>query len=952
MHSLRRTFTLSRLSLPVAVLFHVPAVAQTAIPGALQGAWVREESTYDPNDRMRIRIDGDRAELTHVPKGVSAPFQVGQTLWRRLKDDGSLQVLGSDLNYHNGRLRLEGTDVIRLQLASDAPGSTQTWRRAGPSIDGEWVLVAKPGDPQGGMRVRADGAEGAIRYLPPGAPRSYRVGSVLWRGVTAAGTVDVLGSDGAYSPARITLDGAERLRVESSGTAQLWVRPGTEDAARTELLDAPAGTTPSPDSKLSAPDDLPTVEIPDATPPAPSTVHACTSTSLTPLDQGQAWGWRLSFPDAATMAADTLGVLEYRGEVPARGYLVTDIERSRLPGIDDGVAVVWQRNPQAARVRTAVEQNLTGAQLDAKAIEYRGAGYRAIEVAAWRTPAGTRYAAVFVADGSGVGWRLDHSLTGEAYGELFRQRRDEGFRLVDLEPYDTPEGVRFAAVWQRSCDGENWRQLRNLTSTALDREIREMRAAGFAIVDLESWPTPNGQRYAVIWEKVPDAVAWDVRVDRPLHWFMNDHRRFTDEGYRLLDYEVYETADGLRYAGVWTGHEARLGFAIKPILDDSIRAYRIRHGVKGISVAVIHDGNVVYSRGFGWADSARVRQASGRTVYLMASISKVIGGTLAARLAEQGRIDLTRPTSDYVEGLPAHHTHDVRDLLAKTGCVWHYAEGPKPPEAYYRWQIDALRVDLAIPVISNQNVIGRVVNKFLGKMIEPVLPEILPLWEAKLLSGCSPATQYHYSTHGYTFAGAALEGATGKELTQLIEEEITGRLGLTSMRRLQAYAPGAAVGPRDYHLAQPYAYDTATTTHSLIRYEDSSWKLLGGGLQTDAVDLARFGWATRNGDIVSPATRDTLLWRSLTDNRSVWNDTVAPPRVGLAWLLQRLGAETAAEHGGVEDGARSHLDVFRSQRLVVVVLSNQRESAITGDAHPVSALAHQIARIVIAAGPP
>src|SRR5690606_37474174 len=109
-------------------------------------------------------------------------------LWQRLNPDGTVQVLGSDGGYHPGRLRMEGTDVLRLQLAAAVPGSAQTWRRAGPSIDGDWVLVAKRGDPQDGMRVRADGAEGAIRFLPPGAPRSFRVGSVLWRDVAAAGT--------------------------------------------------------------------------------------------------------------------------------------------------------------------------------------------------------------------------------------------------------------------------------------------------------------------------------------------------------------------------------------------------------------------------------------------------------------------------------------------------------------------------------------------------------------------------------------------------------------------------------------------------------------------------------------------------------------------------------------------------------------------------------------------
>ena len=43
---------------------------------------------------------------------------------------------------------------------------------------------------------------------------------------------------------------------------------------------------------------------------------------------------------AAARAARRRSLTPERGEAPGRGYLVTDIERSRLPGIDDGVAVV------------------------------------------------------------------------------------------------------------------------------------------------------------------------------------------------------------------------------------------------------------------------------------------------------------------------------------------------------------------------------------------------------------------------------------------------------------------------------------------------------------------------------------------------------------------------------------------------------------------------------------
>jgi CubicO group peptidase (beta-lactamase class C family) len=137
--------------------------------------------------------------------------------------------------------------------------------------------------------------------------------------------------------------------------------------------------------------------------------------------------------------------------------------------------------------------------------------------------------------------------------------------------------------------------------------------------------------------------------------------------------------------------------------------------------------------------------------------------------------------------------------------------------------------------------------------------------------------------------------------------------------------------------------------------------VLGGGLQIDAPDLARFGWFVLNGWVVSDSVRDNRLWRSLTDGLRTWSNTRnnAPP-VGLAWEVRNRNGRRVAEHGGSWVGARSHLAVYRDDGLVIAILSNQRDSSQPPPApppggtratppvnHDVSDLAHQLARIVL-----
>jgi CubicO group peptidase (beta-lactamase class C family) len=218
------------------LLAPLPAAAQSVGGQSLEGNWARVDSNYDPYDLMRIRVDANGAVLTAVPPAASDAYSVGLILWRGIQSDGSVQIRGSDGNYYPARINFEGSDVVHIDIQHTAPGDDQTWRRAGPSVDGDWERVAAEGAPEDGTQVRAQGAQASIRYLPSSAPRRYRVGTRLWRNIGADGAMEVLGSDGRYHPARVTLLGNDRLRIDSGSpsleSGQIWVRPGVVEAAR------------------------------------------------------------------------------------------------------------------------------------------------------------------------------------------------------------------------------------------------------------------------------------------------------------------------------------------------------------------------------------------------------------------------------------------------------------------------------------------------------------------------------------------------------------------------------------------------------------------------------------------------------------------------------------------------------------------------------------------------
>jgi len=902
----------------------------------LTGDWVRTESNNDPNNGMRITVGSDGATLSVVPSTSSSFWSVGQVLWRNLTSDGTLEVRGSDGRYYAARLTLRGTDQVGLDIQHNGPGNDQTWVRAGPSIEGEWVQINALGGENDGLKIRVQGEGAFIRYLPAAATRGLRTGGRIWRNITPSGSLEVLGSDGNYHPATATLD-ANRLRIHSAASAvvddQIWVRPGAVDDARMALA-GPVEDPSTPGADLKPPQDLPTIDLPPATPPPDAITGACLTTSLPADEMGVDWGWGLVSSTNNRPLEENLGIRElmlggFQG-LRARANVIADLERVQLPGLEDGFSFVWQPTP-SRRFGKQEERDLTASEFEQQSQESRDSGLRPSDIEAYQTPSGMRYAGVWVENSEAIGWWSDYDLTGEEYGQAFQNLHASGYRLVDMEAYQTPDGLRYAAIWYQSCDNDNWSQLRGMDREDYQMEVDSRGELGFRVVDFESYETDEGQRYAAVWQKIPAGRAWAVRTDRSLKWFLNYHRQYVDEGLRLIDFESYDTPEGVRYAGVWGESEPRYDYPFKTVLDTIIGNYRTTHGIPGISVVVMHADSVLYRRGFGWADSARAEQAYSGTVYLTASVAKVIGATMAARLEERGELDLAAPTADYLDDLPAHHTHTVEQLLSKTGCVPHYREAtPTRPDTTrtYTYRIDALKQMWADTLLGNPT--------------------------------CIPGQHYRYSTHGFTYVGAVLEEVMGEPIADILVNELTKPLSLMSMQTVTTAKWGGygGLGVKPHDLAQGYVWNG---TNSVPRdYENSTWKVLGGGLQTNALDLARFGALTLSGSIVADTAR---LWTPLTSGAMAWNRAVSPlSPTGLAWEVgaqqpSRLvrGAITprqAAEHGGAARGARSVIRLYRDGGLVIAILTNQRESATLTNSngnprpHPVGGLATRIATAI------
>ncbi|BAZ40576.1 beta-lactamase [Calothrix sp. NIES-4101] len=310
----------------------------------------------------------------------------------------------------------------------------------------------------------------------------------------------------------------------------------------------------------------------------------------------------------------------------------------------------------------------------------------------------------------------------------------------------------------------------------------------------------------------------------------------------------------------------RVNWEPKQQVDAAITAYQNKFNVPGMSVAIAQKGKIVYARGFGFADIAKQQKADSATVFRLASVSKPITMVLTMRQVEKG-LSLDKPARSYVPELPRHHTYTVGHLLKHQSGIRHY-RGSKRPNC---------------EVPNNPNW------KDSSNTQYPTATDATKLFSQDPLM-FKPGSKSCYSTHAYTVLGAVLEASSKQSFSKLVNQELTQGLNLPSLRP-------EVINQTNSKRANIYKNKNDINDKNIPANRDNlSWKYPGGGLESNSVDLAKFGIKVIDGSFLSPQAKQQLGWGNVFT------------------------------YSGAQTGAESHIRLEFSKGIVIVLLSNQRIS--------------------------
>jgi CubicO group peptidase (beta-lactamase class C family) len=229
------------------------------------------------------------------------------------------------------------------------------------------------------------------------------------------------------------------------------------------------------------------------------------------------------------------------------------------------------------------------------------------------------------------------------------------------------------------------------------------------------------------------------------------------------------------------------------------------HSLPGLSVAVARNGELLYERGFGFADRDKKERVTPAHLFRIASVSKPITSVTLFRLIEDRRLTLEDTVfgprgilrNDFGEAPYKRWVEEIRikHLLTHTGGGWEN-DGTDPMFLH--------------PRMSHKELIT---------------------WGIKNVAlAHPPGERFAYSNFGYCILGRVIEKLTGVAYEQHVRDAILKRCGVTRMRiagnTLAERAPGEVIYYGDGR-ENPYDMN--------VRRMDSH----GGWLAT-ARDLAMF----------------------------------------------------------------------------------------------------------------
>ena len=336
-------------------------------------------------------------------------------------------------------------------------------------------------------------------------------------------------------------------------------------------------------------------------------------------------------------------------------------------------------------------------------------------------------------------------------------------------------------------------------------------------------------------------------------------------------------------------------------IEQYIEKARQEWGVPGMAVAIVKDGKVISSRGYGVLTEGEMQKVDGQTLFAIASNTKAFVASALGVLQDEGKLHFTDHVQQYIPEFQlydsyASHEATIEDLLCHRLGLGTYSGDV----IWYKSDFTA------------KEVIDRI--KF--------VPQAYSL-----------RAGYGYSNLMFITAGEVINKASGMPWNQFVKEKFFIPL---DMKR-------TITSTNDLKSAGNYATPHKFVDGVNLPINWVNWDNMGaaGGVISSSEDMSKWmlfqlnNGVWNNDTILNPNTQN-VLWTPhnnfvVTATARKVNPGTNFSAYGLGWDVSDFYGNRLITHGGGYDGMYSQVAMIPELKLGMVVLTN----SMTGIATPI-----------------
>lgn len=308
-----------------------------------------------------------------------------------------------------------------------------------------------------------------------------------------------------------------------------------------------------------------------------------------------------------------------------------------------------------------------------------------------------------------------------------------------------------------------------------------------------------------------------------------------------------------------------------------------QYEIPGVSIGLVYDQELIWAKGYGYADLEKRTPATPSTAYRIASLTKLFTATAILQLRDGGKLQLDDPVSKHLDWFSLNDPHSNSPVITIRHLLTHSSGLAREFETLYWDDLEFPDRDTFISMFQRSSTI---------------LPR---------------ETKFKYSNVAFNVLGFIVESASGESYANYVTNHILKPLGMTSTE----VTPPADMAT----LATGYYVRKPRQPRTVAPFFDKKAAVASGNMASSVEDLAKFlslqfkeGSAEGNQILKGSSLREMHRPHWLYDDWKAGR--------GLGWGTARVGDQVRIRHGGSVPGYRSSISAAPADKFGVVVLTN------------------------------